>query len=159
MTGDEEIILTQEGHDRICAELQHLSTVERPEVRKRLSEAKQSAEDFDTSEYENAKMDQAIIESRIGELEDVVRRATILKPDDIPTKEVGLGSIVRLKDRDVEDVWEVRIVSSFEADPNENRISIESPLGRALLGQKARADVEVKAPAGMVKYRVLKIGR
>jgi len=154
---DDGIILTQEGFNRVKAELHHLTAVERPEVRKRLSEAKQSAEDFDTSEYENAKMDQAILESRISELEDIVRRSTILDPNDIPVKEVGLGSIVRLKDLKTDEAWEFRLVGSYEADPAEDRISVESPVGRAVLGHKVRQDVEVHPPAGVTQYRILKI--
>lgn len=156
---DDDIILTQEGHERIKRELHQLSVVERPEVRKRLSEAKQSAEDFDTSEYENAKMDQAILESRIAELESIVRRARILDPSEIPTDEVGLGSIVRLKDLDSDENWEFRLVGSFEADPEEQRISVSSPLGSSLVGRKLRQSVEVRTPGGIRHYKVLKIGK
>ncbi|MBD3174043.1 MAG: transcription elongation factor GreA [Armatimonadia bacterium] len=156
---EDRIVLTPEGYDRIKQELHHLSAVERPEVRRRLGEAKQSAEDFDTSEYETAKMDQALVESRISELEDVIRRARVLEPDEIPTKEVGLGSVVKLKDLETGDTWEVRVVSSFESDPNEDRISIESPLGQAMLGKKQRSEVEVQAPGGVIKHRIMKISR
>lgn len=153
------VVLTREGYERTKAELHHLSTVERPEVRDRLSEAKQSAEDFDTSEYETAKMDQAIIEARIAELEDIIRRARILSPDEIPTKEVGLGSVVRLKDNETGEVWEFRLVGSFEADPEEDRVSVESPIGTAILGRKVRQSVDVITPDGKVTYKILKISK
>jgi transcription elongation factor GreA len=156
---DDEIILTPEGRDRIKRELHQLTAVERPEVRTRLSEAKQSAEDFDTSEYENAKMDQAILESRIAELESIIRRARILSMDEIPTDEVGLGSVVKLKDLDSDESWEFRLVGSYEADPEEGRISIESPLGSSLVGHKLRQNLEVKTPGGVRHYRVLRIGK
>ncbi len=156
---DDGIILTQEGYNRVKAELHNLTSVGRPEVRQRLSEAKQSAEDFDTSEYENAKMDQAILESRIAELEDIVRRSTILDPNDISDKEVGLGSIVRLKDLQTDEAWEFRLVGSYEADPAEDRISVESPVGQAVLGHKVRQDVEVHTPAGVTQYRILRIAK
>ena len=154
---EDTIILTREGYDRVKTEMHHLSAVERPEVRKRLGEAKQSPEDFDTSEYENAKMDQAIVEGRIAELEDILRRARVLSDDEISDKEVSLGSTVRLKDLDAGDAWEVRLVSSFEADPSENRISVDSPLGEALLGHRAKQDVQFRAPAGTVRYRIMRI--
>jgi len=130
-------------------------------MRRRLGEAKQSAvsEDSDTSEYETAKMDQALVEGRIRELEDVIRRARVLEPDEIPANVVGLGSIVRVKDLETNETWDVRVVSSFEADPNEDRISIESPLGQAMLGKKQRTEVEVRAPGGVMKYRIVRISR
>lgn len=156
---EDQIVLTPEGYERTKRELHHLTTVERPETRRRLGEAKQSAEDFDTSEYENAKMDQALVEGRISELEEVIRRARVLDPEEIPTKVVGLGSVVRLKNLDTNETWDVRVVSSFEADPNENRISIESPLGQAILGKKPRTEVEVRAPGGVIKYRIVRITR
>jgi transcription elongation factor GreA len=156
---DDDVVLTTEGRDRIKRELHQLTAVERPEVRKRLSEAKQSAEDFDTSEYENAKMDQAILESRIAELDSIIRRARILDPAEIPTDEIGLGSIVRLKDLDSGETWEFRLVGSYEADPEEERISIESPLGATLVGHKLRQTLEVHTPGGVRHYKVLKIGK
>jgi len=158
---DDQIVLTPEGYQRIRDELHHLTAVERPEMRRRLGEAKQSAvsEDSDTSEYETAKMDQALVEGRIRELEDVIRRARVLEPDEIPANVVGLGSIVRVKDLETNETWDVRVVSSFEADPNEDRISIESPLGQAMLGKKQRTEVEVRAPGGVMKYRIVRISR
>lgn len=156
---DDEIVLTREGHQKLQDEISHLTTVERPEVNARLRETRQSAEDFDTSEYENAKMDQALVEGRIHELKQILLRSSILDETDIPTSHVGLGSKVRLKKADGRESWEVRIVSPVEADPFSNKISTESPLGSALLGHKPRETVEVRAPAGIARYKILKISK
>lgn len=155
----DEILLTREGHDRLQKELLHLTGVERPEASARVREAKRSAEDFDTSEYENAKMDQAVVEGRILELQSILRRSSTIAEDDIPTKHVGVGSRVRVIDQDSGEAWELQIVGPIEADPSEDRISFESPVGRALMGKKIRDTIEVVAPAGRIHYKVTKIRR
>ncbi len=156
---NDEIVITKEGSERLQAELRRLTTIDRPEATARVREAKRSAEDFDTSEYENAKMDQAIIEGRIEEIRSILRRSVVLRDEDVPTDVVGVGSHVRVKDLDLDESWELRIVGPIEADPSEDRISYESPVGSALLGKKVRDTIEVKVPDGTIKYKVTKISK
>ncbi|HOS94261.1 MAG TPA: transcription elongation factor GreA [Armatimonadota bacterium] len=156
---NDEIVITKEGSERLQAELRRLTTIDRPEATARVREAKRSAEDFDTSEYENAKMDQAIIEGRIEEIRSILRRSVVLRDEDIPTDVVGIGSHVRVKDLDLDESWDLRIVGPIEADPSEDRISYESPVGSALMGKKVRDTIEVKVPDGTIKYKITKISK
>jgi len=153
----DEIKLTHEGKERLEGELLRLTTADRPDASARVREAKRSAEDFDTSEYENAKMDQAIIEGRIEEIRNILRRSVTLKDADIPTKYIGIGSCVRVRDLDLDEKWALRIVDPVEADPSEDRISYEAPIGEALMGRKARETVEVQVPDGKIRYRITSI--
>ena len=156
---NDEIVITKEGSERLQAELRRLTTIDRPEATARVREAKRSAEDFDTSEYENAKMDQAIIEGRIEEIRSILRRSVVLRDEDIPTDVVGIGSHVRVKDLDLDESWDLRIVGPIEADPSEDRISYESPVGSVLMGKKVRDTIEVKVPDGTIKYKITKISK
>ncbi len=158
----DEIVLTPDGYQRIQQELHELMTVQRPQIMAQLREARQavqSAEEADTSEYENAKMEQARIEGRIQELRSILLRSRVLEPDQIPTTHVGLGSKVRVKNTQTGAILEFTIVGPVEADPELNKISNESPVGRALMGRKARSEVKVDTPGGSVTFRILKISK
>jgi transcription elongation factor GreA len=153
----QEIVLTAEGYARLEGELEHLSKVERKAVADRIREAKDFGELTENAEYEDAKSEQAIIEGRILELRQVLSQAVILREEDIPTDYVGIGSFVRVRDMDTGEEWEFRMVSPFEADPDEDRISHESPIGGALLGHEVGEVVEANIPAGKVRYQILEI--
>ncbi len=148
--------LTPEGYQRLKEELEYLKTVKRKEIAQRLHEAlSEGGELIENSEYEAAKMEQAFVEGRIQELEHLLATAQVIYPsrkDGV----VDLGSRVTVQEEGFEPETYV-IVGPVEADPEKGYISNESPLGRALLGHKAGDVVEVKAPAGTFKVKILKV--
>ncbi|NIS80836.1 MAG: transcription elongation factor GreA [Anaerolineales bacterium] len=149
------VYLTSEGLKKLDEELQHLRTVRRQEVALRLHEAMEDGELIDNAEYEAAKNEQAFIEGRILELEHMLATARLIEP----SKEKGvvqIGSTVVVK-QDGKKKETFRIVGAAEANPKEGLISNESPLGQALLDNKVGDDVEVQAPAGILRFRIVKI--
>jgi len=154
MSVDFEIVLTKQGLEKIEKELDHLRTVSRPNVADRIRDAKDFGEFAENAEYEDAKNEQAIVEGRIQELRHVVQNCHILEDDEIPTDIVGLGSIVKLTDLDNDDEWELTLVGYVESDPDNDRISDESPIGEAIFGHKVGDVVTVNIPDGVVRYRI-----
>ncbi len=154
---DRKLVLTPAGLQRISAELRELQTVRRQEVADHIRQAKDHGDVSENPEYEEAKTEQAFLEGRISDLKQILGDAVIMDDGDIPTDEVGIGSIVKVKDLDLDEEWEFMLVGSFEADPDEDRISNESPIGQALLGAKVGESVAVDVPAGLLNYQVLGI--
>ncbi|MBC7345955.1 MAG: transcription elongation factor GreA [Clostridia bacterium] len=154
---EQEIILTIQGLKRLEEELEYLRTVRRQQVAERIRQAIEFGDISENSEYEEAKNEQAFIEGRIITLEKKLRQAKLLDQSEVSTEVVTLGSWVRLRDLVTGEESEYEIVGSMEADPNHHRISNLSPVGRALLGQKAGSIVEVNAPAGIQRYEILAI--
>jgi transcription elongation factor GreA len=154
MSTDRPIILTPSGFERIEKDLEHLRTVERREVANRIRDSKQFGEFTENAEYEDAKIEQAFVESRIRDLVRILDSASVLEYDDIPTDKIGLGSIVTVIELDVDEEWEFTLVDSAESDPVHDRISDESPVGEALYGHKVGDEVDVAVPDGHVRYRV-----
>ena len=157
MNVESEIILTPNGLKKIEQELEHLRGVRRKEVAERIRESKQFGEFSENSEYEDAKTEQAFVEGRILDLKQIILNAHVIEKKEIPTKVVGVGSKVTVRDMGTKDQWEYTIVGSVEADPSENRISNESPVGQALVDKKVGDVVEVEIPAGKAKYKIIKI--
>ena len=157
MSTDSPIVLTPAGHDRIEKDLERLKTVERREVAERIRDSKQFGEYSENAEYEDAKIEQAFVEGRIQELRRILQMARVIEPDEIPTDEIGIGSIVTVKDMKHKDEWEFTLVSPIESDPDQDRISDESPIGNALFGRKVGEVVDVPIPDGHVKYKILGI--
>ncbi len=154
------IYLLPEGYKRLHDELENLTLVRRPEIADRIRESLQHGEfSEDNSELDEVKFDQAIVESRIQELKTIFGNAQILNLDDVPTTHVGIGSRVVLSDEAFGDQFEVRMVSVYEADPNADLISNESPLGVALMGSSAGDKIEFDAPDGRRSYKVISIGK
>ncbi|NLY38187.1 MAG: transcription elongation factor GreA [Firmicutes bacterium] len=156
MTG-EEILLTKDGLDKLEKELHFLKSVKRKEIAARIKQAISYGDITDNSEYEDAKNEQAFVEGRIITLEKLLRRARILEKTEKENTFVALGSTVRLKDLETDQVYNYTIVGTAEADPAENKISNESPVGRALLGLAVGDEVEIKIPAGLLKVKVVEI--
>lgn len=156
---EKEVILTQEGLDRLEEELVHLKSVRRREVAERIKQAIEFGDISENSEYEDAKNEQAFIEGRILTLEKKLRNARVLDESEVALDTVSLGSRVVLKDIEFEDELEYFIVGSMEADPGAFKISNESPVGKAILGSKTGDIVDVIVPAGNLKYQVVKIGK
>ncbi|MBA2241066.1 MAG: transcription elongation factor GreA [Solirubrobacterales bacterium] len=146
-----ESLITKEGREKLEAEITHLSTVKRREVAGRIKEAREFGDIAENSEYDDAKNDQALLEQRIAQLEERLRRATVVDASDIDTSKVGVGVLVHVKDQDSGDSRKFQIVGSAEASPAEQKLSNESPIGKALLGHKRGDIVSVETPRGASK--------
>ncbi len=154
MSQEAEIVLTPGGHDKLSQRLDHLRNVQRREVAERLRDSKQFGELTENAEYEDAKTEQAMVESQITELRRVLQIAQLLDQDDIPTDHIGIGSIVKMTNLDNDDEWEFTLVSSVEADPDNDLISDESPVGDALYGKKVGDTIPVHVPDGVIRYHI-----
>lgn len=154
---EKEVLLTGNGIKKLEEELHSLKSVKRREIAERIRTAIEFGDISENSEYEEAKNEQAFIEGRIITLEKMLRRARIIDTSQAPDDTVSVGATVLLKDVEYGDEMEYTIVGSAEADPAANKISNESPVGRAILGQKAGTMVEVKVPAGALKYEILSV--
>jgi transcription elongation factor GreA len=152
----EEIVLTPEGFAELTEEYDRLRTVERREIADRIRDAITYGELTENAEYEDAKNQQAFLEGRIEDLRHILQSARAMTDEEIPTKEVGLGSLVKVKEPSGEN-WELRIVSPVEADPNRDKVSDESPIGESIFGKKVGDTVIVHAPAGNQTYKILSI--
>ena len=155
--GDKEVILTQEGFENLEKELEYLKTEKRAEIAERIKVALGFGDLSENSEYDEAKSAQAANEDKIAELENKVRYAKIIDDAEIDTKTVQVGNTVKLWDEEFDEEVVYTIVGSTEADLLQNRISNESPIGMALLGAKKNQIVEVQAPVGVSKYKILSI--
>jgi len=152
-----EIILTPEGHTRLRDEIEHLSTVKRREVAERIKQAREFGDIAENSEYDDAKNEQAMLEHRIATLEERLKAARVIEKGEVTTDVVSVGTIVRLRDVDAKEKIEYTIVGSAEANPAEYKLSNESPVGRAIIGRKKGETVEVSAPRGALKYKIMDI--
>lgn len=152
---NEEIILTQEGHDKLVEELEQLKGPKRREVAARLKQAISYGDLRENSEYHAAKDDQAFMETRIKQLESMLRKAKIVKVEQ--ASGVSIGSTVVLYDEEFDENVEYKIVGQAEADAANNRISFESPLGKSILGKQVNDVIEVEAPVGTIVYKLLEI--
>ena len=145
---DETQYLTQEGMDSLEKRLNYLTKVRRPEVAERLRQAlEDGGEITENTEYEDAKNEQAFIEGEIVRIDRILRNAKLIENTG-NTDEVYVGSLVKVKEKDADDVEEYRLVGPAEANPRDGKISTESPLGKALLGSKVGDKVKIKAPDG-----------
>ena len=153
---EKEIYLTEEGLTKLNEELEHLISVRRPEVADKIQQAKELRSSVSSPEYEEAKDEQGFVEGRILEIDRIIKSAKIIHHEDVNLDfvEVGNEVMVQLQDGSEEHYT---IVGSAEANPSEWRISNESPIGQALLGKRVGDDVEVEAPAGLLKLRILEI--
>ena len=154
---EKEVILTQEGYANLEKEVEYLKTEKRVEIAERIKVALGFGDLSENSEYDEAKNAQAENEVKIAELENKLRHAKIIDEKDIDTKTVQIGNTVKLHDIEFDEEVEYTIVGSTEVNLAENRISNESPIGRALLGAKKGATVDVEAPAGIIQYKILSI--
>lgn len=154
---DKEVVLTQEGLQKLEQEYETLKTVRRREVADRIKQAIEFGDISENSEYEDAKNEQAFIEGRILTLEKMLRNAKVIENIEEGLNQVHLGSTVILKDIEYDDQLEYTIVGSAEANPMKNRISHESPVGQAVIGHKKGDVFEVQVPAGSIKYKIMSI--
>lgn len=154
---NQDIVLTADGLKKVQAELDELKSVARKRVAERIREAKQFGEIGENSEYEDAKAEQAQIEGRIETLQYLLQNAVIVDKHTNDGK-VGVGSVVRVRDVTSGEELQYEIVGAEEADPAEQRISNQSPLGEALMGRRAGKTVKVKTPGGVRSYAILSVG-
>ena len=154
---EKEVILTQDGLKKLEEELEYLKSVKRREVAERIKIAIGYGDISENSEYEDAKNEQAFVEGRVITLEKMLRNARIINNDEVDTETVGIGSTVLLEDIEFKDTVEYTIVGTAESDPLHNKISNESPVGRAILGKKKGSIVDVSVPAGIIQYKIVDI--
>jgi transcription elongation factor GreA len=151
-------VITQEGLEKLKEEIESLSTVKRREVAERIKEAREFGDISENAEYDDAKNEQALLEQRIAQLEERLRRSEVIDSKDIDTSEVSVGTVVHVKDQKSGDSQKFQIVGSAEADPTEQKLSNESPIGMALMGHKRNEVVSVEAPRGPKrKLKITKI--
>jgi transcription elongation factor GreA len=156
---DANVYLTREGYEKLLRELEHFKTVRRRELSEAIGQARAMGDISENAEYDAAKDAQALNEKRIAELEEKLARAQIVDDAGISKDEVLFGATVTLKDLDTDEQLQYLLVSELEADYNQGKISVTSPVGEALLGHKENDIVEVKVPAGKLRYKILKITR
>ena len=153
----EEILLTQEGYDKIVAEHEELVAVKRKEISERLKEAISYGDLSENAEYDAAKNEQAEIEERILKLENMIRKSTIINEEEMSSDRVRVGLTVKVLDVEENEEMEFTIVGSTEADPFEGRISNESEVGKNLLGKQKGDTVQIVVPDGLLTYKVVDI--
>ncbi len=154
---DKDVILTQAGFEKLKTTIEELETVKRREVAERIKSAREFGDISENSEYDDAKNEQALLESRIAKMKEQLRSARVIDTSDIPKDVVSIGSKVKVKYVDEGETDEYEIVGSAEADPGNRRLSNESPVGSAVLGHKKGDVVEVAAPSGPIKLQIVGI--
>ena len=153
------IILTAEGHLKLEQELEQLKTVRRKEVSEKIKVALSFGDLSENSEYDEAKNEQAMVEARIAEIEQMLKNATVLDESGITTDAISVGSVITIKHTKLGRVDTYKIVGSTEAAPLQKKISDESPVGKAMIGHRVGDLVEVEAPSGVIVYEVREIGK
>jgi transcription elongation factor GreA len=152
-----EVILTQDGYKKLQAEIDHLRTEKRREVAERIRVAREFGDIAENAEYDDAKNEQAMLEHKIAQLEERLLSARVITKKEISKDAVSVGAHVRLRDMQANKTFEYHIVGSAEANPAENKLSNESPVGKAIIGHKKGDVVEVSAPRGSLKFKILEI--
>lgn len=150
-------ILTIEGLAKLEEELDFLKSKRRAEVAQRIKQALAFGDISENSEYDEAKNEQAFVEGRIAQIENILKTAKVIDDEDIQTDTVSVGCKVTLKDIELGDEMEYTIVGSAEADPMNLKISNESPVGKALMGKTIGSIVDIVVPDGVIKYEILNI--
>ncbi|MCR6515046.1 MAG: transcription elongation factor GreA [Clostridium sp.] len=159
MSEKKTFVMTVEGLNKLENELEHLKTVKRKEVTERIKVALGYGDLSENSEYDEAKNEQAFVEGRIMQIENMLKNAEVVDESEIPSDIVAVGSIVKVKDYEFDEEVEYTIVGSAEADPMEFKISNESPVGEGLIGKKVGDIVEINVPGGVNKFEILGIRR
>ena len=152
-----EVILTPEGYEKLKQEIDYLSNAKRREVADRIRIAREFGDINENAEYDDAKNEQAMLEHRIATLEERLLAARVIEKGDVSSDVVSIGSRVKLKDIDANETVEYHVVGSAEANPAEHKLSNESPVGKAIMGRKKGEVVEVSAPRGALKFKILDI--
>ena len=157
--GLDDVYLTPQGYEKLKEELEYLEKTKRREISKALEYARSLGDISENAEYDSAKNEQAHCEKRIAELKDKLSRAKVIDSKNIPQDQVFFGAKVLLSDLDTAEECEYMLVSKEEADYEVGKISLDSPVGKAILRKKVNDIVEINVPAGIIKYKILKISR
>ena len=152
-----EVILTPEGYEKLKKEIEVLQTERRREVAERIRIAREFGDIAENAEYDDAKNEQAMLEHKINQLEDRLLTARVITKKEISKDTVSVGARVTIRDIAARKSFEYRIVGSAEANPAENKLSNESPVGKAIMGKKKGDVVEVAAPRGAIKFKIIEI--
>ncbi|HXK13365.1 MAG TPA: transcription elongation factor GreA [Gaiellaceae bacterium] len=152
-----EVILTADGYKKLQQEIDLLRNDKRREVAERIRIAREFGDIAENAEYDDAKNEQAMLEHRIAQLEERLLSARVITKKEISKDSVSVGAHVRLRDMQANKTFEYHIVGSAEANPAENKLSNESPVGKAIIGHKKGDVVEVSAPRGSLKFKILEI--
>ena len=151
--------VSKAGKKKLEADLDYLITVRRGEVAQKLKEARSFGDLSENAEYDEAKNEQAILEARINELQNIIENSVVVDDDDISVDEISVGSIMKIRDLEFDEVETLQIVGSTESDPDNGKISDDSPIGKAALKKKVGEVFEVEAPAGLLEFEVLEISK
>ena len=154
-----DIYLTKKGYQRLAEELEHLKTVKRREISKAIGLARAHGDISENADYDAAKDAQGLNEKKIVELEAKLAGARIIEDEGMPSDEVLIGATVKIRDLDTEEEFEYTLVAEVEADYSQGKISVSSPVGKGLLNHKENQTVEISIPAGILRYKILKISR
>ena len=157
MAEEKTTILTESGLKKLEEQLDYLISVRRNEVSEQIAIARGFGDLSENAEYDEAKKEQAKVEAEINRLQATIRTATVVADDEITTEKVSIGTIAKVKDVDEGDTVEYAIVGANEADPFENRISVDSPVGQGLLGAKKNQTVSILVPNGTIRYKIMSI--
>ena len=157
MAEEKGTILTESGLKKLEEQLDYLISVRRNEISEQIAVARGFGDLSENAEYDEAKKEQAKVEAEITQLQATIRNATVVADDEITTERVSIGTVVKVKDLDDGETYEYAIVGANEADPMEDKISNESPVGAGLLGAKKNQTVTITIPAGTLRYKVLSI--
>ncbi len=149
--------MTSEGYQALEAEIRHLKAVERPRITKAIAEARSHGDLSENAEYHAAKEQQGMTEARLAELEDKLSRADVIDVSQLSGDQVKFGATVTLVDEDTEEKSTYQIVGEFEADVKKSKISITSPIARALIGKRKGDTVEVSTPGGGKCYEIMRV--
>jgi len=152
-----EVILTPEGYKKLKQEIELLQTDRRREVAERIRVAREFGDIAENAEYDDAKNEQAMLEHKIAQLEERLLSARVITKREISKDTVSVGAKVTLRDIAARKSFEYHIVGSAEANPAENKVSNESPVGKAIMGKKKGETVEVAAPRGTIRYKIVEI--
>lgn len=154
---ERNIVLTPEGYNKLEEELKYLKGPKKMQVAERIKIAREFGDLSENSEYDDAKNEQALLESRIQDIEGMLRVAKVVEDDEVSTRKVGIGTQVTVHDFEFDEDITYGIVGATEVDIKNNKISNESPVGKALIGAKKGDEVEVETPGGVIKYKILAI--
>ena len=156
---ERDIVLTTEGYNKLEEELKYLKGPKKMQVAERIKIAREFGDLSENSEYDEAKNEQALLEAKIQDIENMLRVAKVVDDDEVSTRKVGIGTQVTVHDFEFDEDITYGIVGATEVDMKNNKISNESPVGKALIGAKKGDEVEVETPGGVIKYKILSIKR
>ena len=159
MAKAKQMLYTQEGYDALVQELNYLKNIRREEIKNDIAVARSFGDLSENAEYDEARNEQAKVEARIKDLEELIANAVIVDESKIDTSIVSVGSTVKVMDYDMDIEVEYTLVGSNEANPAENKISDQSPIGRAMIGTRAGQEISVLTPGGEIKMKILEVAR